>query len=223
MGAPRAIALCQNFNGALEFQAGRWTESENALQESIDLFHQIGAAGGEALSLQRLGRLQTAQGQLDKALSTLESGVVFAKQALLRAHLQGRLQASIARNRLLAGDIPAAGHALALGQALTESHGHCPLCESLLLPVAVSVSIAVGDLARAEEYCCELDEATKRYGSHTWVALAAQTRGEWAMAQGDYEAAATYYSAAQTGFRKAKNEYAAAQCGKALTQLHSQK
>ena len=223
MGAPRANALCQNFNGALEFQAGHWTEAEKALQESIDLFRQIGAAGGEALSLQRLGGLQTEQGHLDEAFSTLEAGVVAAKQALLRAHLLGRLQASITRNRLLAGDLPAAEHALALGQALTESHGHCPLCESLLLPVAVSVRIAQGDLVGADEYCSQLDEATTRYGSHTWVALAAQARGEWATAQGDIEAATTYYTAAQAGFRRAKNEYAAAQCGEALAQLQSQK
>ena len=89
MGAPRAIALSQSFNGALEFQAGNWSEAEAALRESIQLFRQIGAAGGEALSCQRLGVLQTARGQLDEALSTLGDGVVAAKHALLRAHLQG--------------------------------------------------------------------------------------------------------------------------------------
>ena len=221
MSAPRAIALCQNFNGALEFQAGHWTEAEMALQESIDLFRQIGAAGGEALSLQRLGVLQTEQGRLNEALSTLEAGVVAAKQALLRAHLQGRLHAAIARNRLLAGDLPAATHALSLGQALTESHGHCPLCESLLLPVAVSACLAQGDLAAAEEYCRQLDEATTRYGSRTWLALAAQARGELAAAQGDIEAARTYYTKAQAGFHEARNEYAAAQCAEALARLPS--
>lgn len=219
MSAPRAIALCQNFNGALEFQAGHWEEAEAALQESIDLFHQIGAAGGEALSLQRLGLLRTAQGRLDEALSTLEAGEVVAKQALLRAHLQGRLQASIARNRLMAGDLPAADQALSLGQAMVESHGHCPLCESLLLPVAVSVRIAQGDLEAAEKYCRQLDEATTRYGSLTWVALAAQARGELAAVKGDIEAAITYYKEAQAGFSEAKNKYAAAQCAEALAQL----
>lgn len=221
MGAPRAIALCQSFNGALEFQVGHWSAAEEALRESIQLFRQIDAADGEALSCQRLGILQLAQGQLGEALSTLEDGVVAAKHAKLRAHVQGRLYAAIARNRLLAGDLPAADHALSLGQALTESHGHCPLCESLLLPVAVSVRIAQGDLAAAEEYCHQLDEATTRYGSHTWVALAAQARGELAAAQDDIESAVTYYKEAQAGFREARNEYAAAQCADALAQLRS--
>lgn len=219
MGAPRAIGLCQSFNGALQFQTQQWPDAEASLQESIDLFRQIGAVGGEALSCQRLGILQTAQGRLDEALSTLEDGVVAAKQALLRAHLQGRLQAAIAHNRLLAGDLEAADHALSLGLALTESHGNCPLCESLLLPVAVSIRIAQSNLDAAEAYCRQLDEATARYASHAWVALAAQARGELAVAQGDVEAAAAHYTAAQTGFHEAKNEVAAAQCAEALAQL----
>ena len=93
------------------------------------------------------------------------------------------------------------------------------LCEALLLPVAVSVRIAQGNLAAADEYCRQLDEATTRYGSHTWVALAAQARGELAAAQGDIEAAATYYTAAQSGFQEAQNEYAVAQCTEALARL----
>lgn len=191
------------------------------MHESIQLFHQIGAANGEALSWQRLGILQTARGQLAEGLSALEEGVVVAKHAKLRAHLQGRLYASIARNRLLAGNLPAADQALSLGQVLTESHGHCALCEALLLPVAVSVRIVQGDLGAAKEYCRQLDEATTRYGSHTWVALAAQAWGELATAHGDIESAMTYYQEAQAGFREARNEYAAIQCGKALAQLQS--
>lgn len=221
MGAPRAIALCQNFKGALEFQVGHWAEAERALHESIELFHQIGAADGEALSYQRLGLLLTAQGRLDDGLSALEHGAAAAKHAKLRAHLQGRLYASIARNRLAAGDLSAADDALALGQTLTESHGHCALCEALLLPVAVSVRIAQGDLGSAEDYCSQLDEAASRYGSHSWVALAAQARGELAAAQGDVARAVRLYTEAQSGFREAKNEYAVIQCAEALAALQA--
>jgi hypothetical protein len=38
-------------------------------------------------------------------------------------------------------------------------------------------------------------------------------------AQGDIEAAKTFYAEAQAGFHNAKNEYAAAQCGQALANL----
>ena len=220
MGAPRAIALCQNFKGALEFRMGNWAEAEEALRESIRLFRQIDAVDGEALSCLRLGILQTARGELDEALSTLEDGAVAAKHATLHGgNLLGWLQAAIARNRLLAGDLPAAGHAFSLGEALTESHGDCALCEAVLLPVAVSVRLAQGDLTAAEAYCRRLDADAARYDSHTWLALAAQARGELAAARGDVEAARTYYTTAQAGFHQARNEYAAAQCAEALARL----
>src|SRR5262245_1753350 len=108
MSAPRAIALCQCFNGALEYQAGHWQEAETALEESIRLYRQIGAASGEALACQRLGVLQTAGGRLDEALAVLEEGVVAAERALMRAHCLTRLYAAMARNRLAADDREAA-------------------------------------------------------------------------------------------------------------------
>jgi predicted negative regulator of RcsB-dependent stress response len=219
IGAPRAIALCQCFNGTLEFQSGHWVEAESALRESIQLFRQIGAAAGEAVACQRLGVLQTAQGQLDEGLATLEDGLVAAKHALMRNHLFGRLHAAIAHNRLLAGDLPAADHALSLGFTLTEDHGHCTVCESFLLPVAVSLRIAQGDLAAAEDYYCQLDEAATRYGSQTWLATAHRVRGELATAHGDIETAMACYEEALAGFQEAKNEYEAAQCLEALEQL----
>lgn len=219
MGAPRAIALCQSFNGALELQAGRWSAAEAALHESIALFQQIGAADGEALSYQRLGILLTTQGKLDEGLTALEDGIIAAKHAKLRAHLSGRLYAAMARNRLLAGDLAAADHALSLGEALTASHGHCALCEALLLPVAVSVRIAQGNLLAAETYCHQLDEATARYESRTWLALAAQARGELAGARGDTAAAIHFYTEARVGFEEASNHDAARRCAEALAHL----
>jgi predicted negative regulator of RcsB-dependent stress response len=81
------------------------------------------------------------------------------------------------------------------------------------------VRIAQGNLAAADVYCRQLDEATARYGSHTWVALASQARGELAAAQSDIEEAITYYTAAQAGFQEAQNEYAVAQCNEVLARL----
>jgi tetratricopeptide (TPR) repeat protein len=67
MGAPRALALCRCFGGALEFQLGRWKEAESSLREAVALYRDLRAASGDALSQQRLGVLLTAKGQLDQA------------------------------------------------------------------------------------------------------------------------------------------------------------
>lgn len=220
MGAPRAIALCQCFNGALEFQAGRWTEAEAALRESIQLNREIGAASGEALACQRLGALQTARGQLAEGLATLEEGVLAAERALMRAHCLTRLYASMARNRLAAGDVRAAGQVLVLGLAMSERHGHCTTCDALLLPAAVSVRLAEGDFNAAERFCRHLDEAAEQYSSRVWLAMARQSRGELAAAQGRLDDALADYAEAWAGFASAGNEYEVTRCLDAITRLH---
>ena len=212
MGAVRAIALCQCFGGALEYQAGHWQQAEAALRELIQLYRQIGAAVGEALACQRLGRLQTALGQLNEGMSTLENGVVAAERADLRAHCLTRLYATMTRNRLIAGDVAAAERTLALGLETSDQHGHCSTCDLLLLPAAVSVRIVQGDLDAAGVFTRQLEQAAARYGSGLWLAMARQARGEYLAACGDLDDALTSYAEAQAGFQAAGYDYEVARC-----------
>lgn len=212
MKAPRAIALCQCFNGALEFQSGNWNEAEAALRESINLYREIRAASGEAIAWQRLGELQTARGQLAEAMTAFHEGVVVAERAVMRTHCLTRLYASMTRNRLIAGDLEAAEHYLGLGLAMGKRHGNCTTCYALLLPAGVSVRIAQGDFTAAESFCCQLDAAAANYVSRTWVAMARQARGELAAAQGQNDDAIKCYAEAEAGFVAAGNEYEAARC-----------
>jgi tetratricopeptide (TPR) repeat protein len=219
MSAPRAIALCQCFNGALEFQAGHWNEAGTALHESIQLYRDIGAASGEALAWQRLGVLQTARGQYAAAMTSFEEGIMVAEQAIMRAHCLTRIYAAMARNRLAAGDLTAANEALELGLTMSRRHGHCTTCDALLLPAAVSVRTAQGDFAAAEKFCQRLDEAAQEYASRGWVAMAYQSRGELAAAQDDFDKALGCYIAAQRAFIGANNQYEAARCLTAIANL----
>ena len=223
MSAPRAIALCQCFNGALEFQAGNWDQAEKALHESIELYREIGAASGEALACQRLGVLQTARGQLEEAWVTLEEGEVVAERAVMRAHCLTRIYAAMARNRLEAGDLEAADDALASGLAMSERHGHCATCNALLLPVAVSVRLAQQDLAAAESFCQQLDQAAEEYASRTWLAMAQQAKGEVAAAGGDVAQALACYQNAYEMFTAANYEYEAAHCLANLASLYQRR
>ena len=219
MGAPRAIALCQCFNGALEFQAGHWGEAEAVLRESLRLYHELGAASGEALALQRLGTLLTARGHLDEAMAVLEEGVIVAGRASMRAHCLTRLYASMTRNRLMAGEIEAANRYLTLGLAMSERHGHCATCHALLYPVAVSVQIAQGNFTWAEDSCQHLEKAAQEYQSQAWLAMARQAHGELAAAQGDFESAMTCYDEAMQAFEATGNQYDAAHCLMAIAEI----
>ena len=165
MSAPRAIALCQCFNGALEFQAGHWEKAEQELRESIRLYAEIGAASGESLARQRLGLVLTAQGRLEEAKATLQEGAAVAERAIMRAHCLTRVYATLAHNRLVAGDLPAADQALDLGLAMSERHGNCATCDALLLPIAVNVRVAQDQLEDAAALSRRLDESAGEYGS----------------------------------------------------------
>lgn len=219
MQAPRAIALCQCFNGMLEFRAGDWAEADMALHESIALYRELGAAAGEALARQQLGVLQSARGQVDKAMTSFEEGVMVAERAAMRAHCLARLYASMTHNRLLAGDLEAAAYYLDRGLAMGERHGNCATCDSLLLPVAVSVRARQGNLEEAERFCRELERAADEYGSQTWLAMAYQTRGEVAAARGDVDRALECYREAYEAFSEANNVYEAARCKASIAWL----
>lgn len=219
MRAPRAIALCQCFNGALEFQSGHWVAAESALRESVKLYRELGAASGEALALQRLGTLLTARGNFEDAMTVFEEGTIVAERATMRAHCLTRLYASMTRNRIMAGEIDAADHYLALGLAMSERHGHCATCHALLYPAAVSLHIARGVLSSAEGFCHQLEEAAQKYGSQTWIAMARQARGELAYAQNDLETALKSYEEASQVFKAGGDEYEAARCLAAMAEI----
>lgn len=51
--------------------------------------------------------------------------------------------------------------------------------------------IAQDDVAGAETFCRQLDKAAAEYASHLWVAMARQSRGELAAAQGNLDEALT--------------------------------
>lgn len=219
MSAPRAVALCQCFNGALEFQAGHWDKAEEELRESIRLYIEIGAASGEAIARQRLGLLLTAQGHLEEAKTMLQEGAAVAERAIMRAHCLTRVYATLTHNRLVAGDMEGAGQALELGLSMSERHGNCSTCDALLLPVAVSVHIAQNDLDQAEMFYQRLDAAAKEYRSQMWRAMALQSRAELSAARGNLEEAIHYYETAREDFLQAGNHYEATRCQKALDRL----
>ncbi len=223
MNAPRAIALCQCFTGALEFQAGHWLTAESALRDAIKLYRDLGAASGEALSWQRLGLVQTARGELSAGMDSFNEGIIAAERATMRAHCLTRLYASMTRNRLLADDLAAANEYLEMGLTMGERHGHCSTCDALLLPVAVSVRLAQQEFAEAESFYQRLQAEAKAYGSCTWVAMADQAHGELAAEQGELDTALTSYTAACDLFQSAGYDYEAARCLEALAHIYRQR
>lgn len=212
MGALRAIALCRCFAGALRFQSGRWDQAERDLREAIDLYRQVGGASGESLSLQRLGVLLTARGDLDEALTVLDEGTVAAERATMRSHCLTRLYASMARNRLAAGDHESAVLYMREGASAAERHGHCVTCNALLLPEAVRVALIEGDATAAANHVAELDRVASAFGSTLWNAMALQSRARLMAATGAAEEAGSLFAQAADAFLASDAPYEGARC-----------
>jgi tetratricopeptide (TPR) repeat protein len=219
MNAPRAMALCESFAGTLDFQGGEWAAAEVQLRRAIDRFRQVGSACGEALSLQRLAVLLTARGALEEARTLLDEGIVVGGRAAMRSHCLTRIHASMTRNRLAADDRAGARASLEEGLAEAARHGHCATCNALLLPEAVRVELAWGDLAQAERYAERLCDVAGRFGSRTWTAMAEHTRGRVLAARGHVTAAFEAFERARTAYADVGIPYEAARCSMAQSRL----
>lgn len=210
IGAPRAIALCRNFGGELDFLGGRWPQAETALTEAVGLYRKVGSASGEALSLQRLGVLYTAMGRLEEAMALFNEGVAVAEHASMRSHCLTRLYASITRNRLAARDYIAAEQAMQAGQLTAQRHGYCVTCNALLLPEAVRNAINQGQFEVADNYASELAEISAKYTSRSWLAMAKFAQGRVLVARQQWHAASAALVQAQQAYSAIGQLYEAA-------------
>jgi hypothetical protein len=212
MGAPRALALCFNFGGALDFQAGRWAAAEKSLRDAVTLYGEVGSASGESLSLQRLGVLLTARGEIEEARRVLGEGLVVAERAAMRSHCLTRLHASMIRNRLAAHDRAGVEASLAEGLEAARRHGRCVTCNALLLPEAVRAQLYLGDLAAAEDSAARLAQTSAEFDSQAWSAMAAQAGGRVELARGRAAEAAASFARARAGYLAVEQPYEAARC-----------
>lgn len=136
-----------------------------------------------ALAFREIGEIRRRLGDLDGA------EVAFARAAELGI----APEPGFALLRLAQGKAAAA--AAMIGQALA-AHGHDDLGRAKLLPAAVQIAVAVGDLATAREAVEELEGLATRFRSCGMEAAAVTVRGRLDLAAGDPGAAAG-------GFRRA--------------------
>jgi len=219
MGARRAIALCRCFEGALDFQAGRWDRAEVSLREAVTLFRQVDSSCGESLALQRLGDLLTARGKLEDARAMLEEAINVGGRAAMRSHCLTRAFASLTRNRLADGDFEGAWTSLHDGLAEAKRHGHCATCSSLLLPEAVRVELEAADVEGAESHAKQLEDVSERFGSEAWKAMARQARARCLIARGHTTGAFEALELARHAFVATGQPYEAARCRSLQAQL----
>jgi len=150
---------------------GTWAEALHEARRAGERCLEGGnaAAAGEACY---------RQGEIHRVLGDFEA----AERSYRDANLRGRLpQPGLALLRLADGQVDAA--AAAIRTALTETSAVA--ARAALLPAAVEIVVAAGDLEAARAACEELDAIAAEQEAGALGAMAAHARGTLALAVGD--------------------------------------
>lgn len=189
--------------------------SAEDLERSLELAREVDSVFGQVLGLQRLGLLETGLGRCEAAQDRLCRALDMAQHSrspMVRGHGIGRVLATLAFNRLEAGELPQAAGYLAEGYAMQRRVGDCPSCDVLLYPAAVPIAIALGDLEQAEAACRRAEESASAFRSQAWLATARYLRGLLATARGEWHVAAGSLERALQTFVSLDQPYDAARC-----------
>ncbi len=168
--------LCLVHRAQLMTLGGTW-------QDALDELHRLGERFTAGVLNQRaLGVAAYERGEVQRLRG--EAGAAEASYG--EASRLGREpQPGLALLRLAQGRRDAA--AAAIRRAVSEISR--PLARVALLPAYVQIMVAVGDVDAARSACRELDAIAEHQGTGMLDAMAAQARGEVALADGDAQAA----------------------------------
>lgn len=219
VGSARGYAFGVTIRGEAELLSGDLPAAQEHLTLGARLHRGIGAATGEAFSLQRLAEVRMHQGRIDEARVVLDEALDVARQTDVGFHLLDRIYGT----RIQLADSPSAGlHALQ--DAREAVRGPLETCPGCRITFAVPAAIAAARARRldlAEEY-----ETQSTYLAHVvmrlpaWYAAHDEVRGHMAIARGEATTlAASRFTAAAARFREAGHAIDAARCDRLVSDL----
>ncbi|MFZ4810025.1 MAG: ATP-binding protein [Ilumatobacteraceae bacterium] len=218
LGAARGHAFATTLRGEAELLSGRLDEAGRDLTRGRDMHHAMGAATGEAFSLQRLAELAATRGDLRGAHRLLDESLAVARESDVGFHLLDRIYGT----RITLAVDPAAALA-AVDEAEEMVCGPletCPGCRiTLSVPAAIALAKAgqLDRLAAYEASCQWLADVVMQLPA--WYAALDEVRGHRFHAQGDRVAAEAHFSSALRGFRTAGQPLDVARCEAELSNL----
>ena len=218
LGAARGHAFATTLRGEAELLSGRLDDADRDLRRGREMHHDMGAATGEAFSLQRLAELAAARGDLRGAYRLLDESLAVARESDVGFHLLDRIYGA----RIALAADPAAALA-AVDEAEELVCGPLETCPGCRITLAVPAAIALakaGQLDRlvAYEASCEwLADVVMQLPA--WYAALDEVRGHRCHAQGDPAAARAHFGEALRGFRDAGQPLDVARCATVLSNL----
>jgi DNA-binding SARP family transcriptional activator len=192
-------ALASLILGEAELFSGRLDTAEQLLGQADRMHEDLGAAGGRAISLQRLAEVALARGQKYRASRFVQRGFRVAEASWLTPHLLLRLQALAVQ---AAGSREQAMDAIKQGDRWLAEGGMCQPC-SMAFRVASSIALVeAGELDQASRRLDETERLAGVWNGGPWVAAVWEGRAVYRQAQGNPVQASAL-------FREAAARYAA--------------
>ncbi len=220
LGAARGHAFATTLRGEAELLSGRLGDASRHLRRGRQMHHDMGAATGEAFSLQRLAELAAARGESRAAHRLLDESLAVARESDVGFHLLDRIYGT---RITLAADPTSALAAVDEAEELVRGPLEtCPGCRiTLAVPAAIALARA-GELDRLEAYeaaCQWLAEVVMQLPA--WYAALDEVRGHRHAAYGNFEASRAHFTDAIRGFREAGQPLDIRRCQTELARLRS--
>ena len=195
------IGVCRVHRAQLLQIHGEWDRAEDEVTRVCD---ELAAMNVQAigLALYERAEIRRFRGELERAEATYAEAERHGVDP----------QPGLALLWLAAGRTAAAGDAIATACELASDR----LARTRLLPAAVEVAVAAGDLTAAQRSADELDAAASTFATPGLLAEAAHARGRLRRAAGDPVAAADCFREACRRWRELRAPYRAAVAGRDL-------
>ena len=192
-----------SFSGRCRAHRAELMQLHGAWPDALDEARHARERSERAMNPSAVGQALYQQGELLR----LRGELAAAERAYREANRYGREpQPGLALLRLAQGDAPVA--AAAIDRALVETRE--PLRRARLLPAAIEIGLAAGDVASSRAASAELDRIAQGSSSPMLCALADGARGAVELAEGDARAALVSLRVALRSWQELAAPYEAA-------------
>ena len=199
--------LCRFHRAEVMRFRGALAEAERDVLEAIDEL-MAAAPRYAAWAFHELGEIRRRRGD--------HAG---ASDAFARAVELGFYpQPGLSRLRLDMGDLVGAHQAIR--RSLAEESASVREARGLVLPLAVTIELAAGDLDAAREALAQLEDRARASGTQAFAAAAAGARGEVALFEGRVDEAVRELSSAARAWSEVDAPYEAAEARVLLAAAH---
>ncbi len=199
-GALRAAAFASALIGEAALLSGDLDLAAVELIEAAELHRDLGSAGGQAHSLQRLAEVRIADGDRVEAMRLVQEALPLARSSMIAKHLLQRVFGTMitaARSPLEARVI------VDRAESTLGWDDACAFCQIMLSVPATIACARAGDMAHARRHLEAAERSALLWQGTAWEASISEARAAVATASGDPATACRQLHSATERFRRA--------------------